>query len=250
MLGHIKLIHKMFKRKKQNYLPFGDHCPDDDCNVAIYRPNAAAHSHLWAEARLLLRDIIFAVLLAVLLMVFIVQPVKVEGSSMLPRLHDGERIFVNKLIYYGVPKLERGDIVVFWYPNNPEDSYIKRVIGLPGETIEVRAGRIYINGAQLEEPYLDPQRNQRRDINLYPTVIKPHYFFVMGDNRDRSSDSREWGVVPEKYIYGKALFRFMPLSEAGTISDEDAEPRLIRPAQPDEINLGNAGDGTGRDSTH
>ncbi len=221
----------MFKRNRNTSLPFGDHRPEDDRAILVFRPADAAHSHLWGEARLLLRDILFAVLFAVLLMVFIVQPVKVEGSSMLPRLHDGERIFVNKMIYYGVPKLERADIVVFWFPNNPEDSYIKRVVGLPGETIEIRSGKIYINGAQLEEPYLDPERNRRRDINLYPTVIKPHYYFVMGDNRDRSSDSREWGVVPEKYIYGKALFRFMPLSEAGSISHTDGEPRLLpRPA--------------------
>lgn len=194
-------------------------------------PADAAHSHLWGEARLLLRDILFAVLFAVLLMVFIVQPVKVEGSSMLPQLHDGERIFVNKLIYYGVPKLERGDIVVFWYPNNPADSYIKRVIGMPGETIEVRAGKIYISGAELAEPYLAPEHNRRRDINYPPVIVKPHYYFVMGDNRDRSSDSREWGLVPEKYIYGKALFRFLPLSEAGTLAHAEGEPHLVQPGK-------------------
>lgn len=222
----------MFRRKRNHRFTFGDHSPEDDRDIHVFRPADAAHSHLWAEARLLVRDILFAILFAVLLMVFIVQPVKVEGSSMLPRLHDGERVFVNKLIYYGVPKLERGDIVVFWYPNDPSDSYIKRVIGMPGETIEIRAGTIFVNGARLEEPYLDSERNRRRDINLYPTVVKPHYYFVMGDNRDRSSDSREWGLVPEKYIYGKAMFRFMPLSEAGSISHDAAGPRLVPHAEP------------------
>ena len=216
----------MLKRNRHQTLPFGEHRPEDDRDISIFLPERAAHSHLWSEARLLARDVLFAVLFAVLLMVFIVQPVKVEGSSMLPQLHDGERIFVNKLIYYGVPKLERGDIVVFWYPNNPADSYIKRVIGLPGEMIEVRAGKIYIDGAELAEPYLDPQHNRRRDISLTPTIVKPHYYFMMGDNRDHSSDSREWGLVPEKYIYGKALFRFMPLSAAGVLS-HDGEPHLL-----------------------
>ena len=226
----------MFRRRKTFHLPFGDHRADDDRDIHIFTPDEAAHTHLWAEARLLVRDVLFAVLFAVLLMVFVVQPVKVEGSSMLPRLHDGERIFVNKLIYYGYPKLERGDIVVFWYPDNPADSYIKRVIGLPGETVEVRDGQVTIDGVPLDEPYLDPQRN-RREIYLPPMVVKQHYYFVMGDNRDRSSDSRQWGLVPEKYVYGKAIFRFLPLSEAGTLTKDNEEPRLLKPkiAMPREV---------------
>ena len=96
-----------------------------------------------------------------LVMVFIVQPVKVEGTSMLPYLHDGERIFVNKLIYYDdyrwAPKIYRGDIVVFWFPEDPSKSYIKRVIGLPGDTVEVREGHVNVNGRELDETYLDPQ---------------------------------------------------------------------------------------------
>jgi signal peptidase I len=161
---------------------------------------------------------------AALLVVFVVQPVKVEGTSMLPRLHDGERIFVNKLIYYGLPQLKRGDIVVFWFPDDPSKSYIKRIIGLPGETIEIREGRIYIRSQGgreqlLEEPYLDPQRNLSR-ANKAPEEVKPHYYYVMGDNRDASSDSRYWGLVPEKYIYGKALFRYWPLGSASFISHE------------------------------
>jgi signal peptidase I len=138
---------------------------------------------------------------------------------MLPRLHNGERILVNKLVYYGLPHLARGDVVVFWYPNNPSQSYVKRVIGLPGETVEVRDGRVFINGQQLQEPYLDQQLELSRRSQR-PVLVKDHYYFVMGDNRDNSSDSRIWGLVPEKYIYGKALFRFWPLADAGVLSHD------------------------------
>ena len=157
--------------------------------------------------------------------VFVVQPVKVEGTSMLPRLHDGERIFVNKLIYYGVPPLERGDIVVFWYPEDPSKSYIKRLIGLPGETVQLRAGRIFVNGKELQEPYLEHSLNVAA-ADEPPTYVKPHYYFVMGDNRDHSSDSRYWGLVPEKYIYGKALFRYWPPSAASVIRHETDYPGI------------------------
>jgi signal peptidase I len=172
-----------------------------------------------------------------LVLVFVAQPVKVEGTSMLPRLHDGERIFVNKLIYYGLPDIERGDIVVFWFPNDPTKSYIKRVIGLPGETVQVRGGRIFVNGKELQEPYLENALNVAAGDDP-PVYVKPHYYFVMGDNRDNSSDSRTWGLVPEKYIYGKALFRYWPLSQASVISHETDYPGIpaqrLRPVEDSE----------------
>jgi signal peptidase I len=209
----------MFGLKNSRAPQFGGLAAEDDKDIEVHRPRAVARNNLWAEARLLLRDLIFALMFAVLVVVFVVQPVKVEGTSMLPRLHDGERIFVNKLIYYGLPKLSRGDIVVFWPPHDPSKSYIKRIIGLPGETVEVHEGRIRINGRELEEPYLDPQLNLSH-MNQQPVIVKEHYYFVMGDNRDNSSDSRFWGLVPEKYIYGKALFRYWPLSNASLITHE------------------------------
>lgn len=209
----------MFGFKQKRTLPFGGITAEDDKDIEVQRPSDAARSTFWAEARLLLRDLIFALMIAALAVVFIVQPVKVEGTSMLPRLHDGERIFVNKLIYYGVPKLARGDIVVFWYPNDPSKSYIKRLLGLPGETVEVREGRVFINGRELPEGYLDPRLNLSH-LSRAPVLVKEHYFFVMGDNRDNSYDSRSWGLVPEKYIYGKALFRYWPLGAVGVISHD------------------------------
>lgn len=217
----------MFGIRNRRTPVFGGIAVDDDKDIEVQKPGVAARSAFWAEARLLLRDLIFILMGAVIVVVFVVQPVKVEGTSMLPRLHDGERIFVNKLIYYhwprleryGWPRLERGDIVVFWYPNDPEKSYVKRIIGLPGETVEVREGRILINNQEISEPYLDPQRNLGHRTQT-PVQVKEHYYFVMGDNRDNSSDSRIWGLVPEKYIYGKALFRYWPLTSASVISHE------------------------------
>ena len=204
--------------------PFGDVHVDDDKDIQVYYPEHAAGGDLWSEARLLMRDLVFALMIAALVIVFIVQPVKVEGTSMLPRLHDGERIFVNKLIYYDeygwAPKLDRGDIVVFWFPDDPSKSYIKRVIGLPGDTVEVHEGVVRVNGRDIEEDYLDPSLNLAHRTQL-PTYVKPNYYFVMGDNRDNSSDSRIWGLVPKKYIYGKALFRYWPISAASVIHHED-----------------------------
>lgn len=211
--------------------PFGEIHVTDDKDIQIHRPEEASRNSLWAEGRLLLRDLVFALMIAALVVVFIVQPVKVEGTSMLPRLHDGERIFVNKLIYYDeyrwAPKVERGDIVVFWFPDDPSKSYIKRVVGLPGETIEVREGQVRINGNVLEEKYLDPASNVSTRSQS-PVFIKPNYYFVMGDNRDNSSDSRIWGLVPKKYIYGKALLRYWPLSAASVIHHENiASPAAV-----------------------
>jgi len=229
----------MFGIRTRRPPPFGGIHINDDKDIQIHRPEDASRSSLWAEGRLLFRDLIFALMIAALVVVFVVQPVKVEGTSMLPRLHDGERIFVNKLIYYDeyrwAPKIERGDIVVFWYPNDPSKSYIKRVIGLPGETVEVREGTVYINGAVLEEKYLDPSENTS-SASQVPKQVGLNYYFVMGDNRDNSSDSRSWGLVPKKYIYGKALLRYWPPSAASVIHHEDLAPAPPPPAsyQPEQ----------------
>jgi signal peptidase I len=213
--------------------PFGGIHISDDKDIQIHRPEEASRNSLWAEARLLLRDLVFALMIAALVVVFIVQPVKVEGTSMLPRLHDGERIFVNKLIYYDeyrwAPRIERGDIVVFWFPDDPSKSYIKRVVGLPGERVDVQDGKVLINGGELDETYLDPKDNSSAKT-LPQVYVKPNYYFVMGDNRDNSSDSRYWGLVPKKYIYGKALLRYWPLSAASIIHHENIPPPVPPPS--------------------
>ncbi len=133
---------------------------------------------------------------------------------MLPMLEDGERIIVNKFIYR-FHSIERGDVVVFWYPRDPSVSFIKRVVGLPGDSVEVRAGTVYVNGQRLQEDYVDAKF--RDDESYSPVDVRRGYYYVLGDHRNSSNDSRSWGEVPEKYIYGRAVFRFWPLSKIGVI---------------------------------
>ena len=202
--------------KEIKHTDFPGLLPEDDADIEVMVHHSGGGGSLWAEAKSLARDIIFAAVTAVLIVVFVVQPVKVEGTSMLPRLQNDERIFVNKF-KYNFKSIERGDIVVFWYPDDPSKSFIKRVIGLPGERIRIdQRGQLYIDDHPQDEPFLSPEYNHY-PLPIAEQVVKPHYYFVMGDNRDASNDSRRWGLVPEKYIYGKAMFRYWPLNRIGVL---------------------------------
>ena len=162
------------------------------------------------------RDLLLAVIIAIIVILFLYQPVKVEGTSMMPALNDQERIFINKFIYqFNVGQIERGDMVVFWYPNDPSKSYIKRVIGLPGDRVEVDHGTVVINGKRLEEAYV-PQE-YRDETSMAQRVIPPDEFFVLGDHRSSSNDSRSWGLVPRRFVYGKAVFVYWPLDKLGLL---------------------------------
>jgi signal peptidase I len=167
------------------------------------------------------RDLAISALIAVVLIVFIYQPVKVEGTSMAPGLQDQERIFINKFTYrFGLGDIARGDTVVFWYPLDPAKSYIKRVVGVPGDRIRIDAGQVYVNGRALLEDYVVD-----RDRVSWPSppdsfrdrTVPSGKYFVLGDNRMFSSDSRSWGFVPRENIYGKAVFAYWPLNQAGRL---------------------------------
>ena len=161
-----------------------------------------------------LHDLSVAVLFCFFLIAFVAQAFRVQGTSMEPQLRDGERIVVNKFIYR-FQKIERGDVVVFWYPRDPSVSFIKRVVALPGDLVEVRAGQLLVNGLPVQESYLPAGF---RDADSYPpTEVRKGYYFVLGDHRRSSNDSRTWGEVPEKYIYGRAVFRFWPFDRLGPI---------------------------------
>jgi signal peptidase I len=163
-----------------------------------------------------IRDLVVSVILAILVILFLYQPVKVEGTSMMPALVDQERIFINKFVYrLGIGDIQRGDLVVFWFPGDPTKSYIKRVIGIPGDTVEVADGDVFVNGERLEEPYVLSQYRDRQSMSLFK--VQAEEYFVLGDHRSSSNDSRSWGAVPRRYIYGKAVFVYWPVDKIGVL---------------------------------
>src|SRR6201993_3746305 len=177
-------------------------------------PSASGHT-LRNEIRIWTRALLIAIGLALVIIVFLYQPVKVEGTSMAPLLSDQERIFINKFVYRFEP-IQRGDVVVFWYPLDHSKSFIKRVIGLPGETVEIRQGTVYVDGKQLKESYVPPQYEDLSDYG--PVRVPPNMFFVMGDHRISSNDSRVFGPVPSRFIYGRAVFAYWPVDHFGSLS--------------------------------
>lgn len=161
-----------------------------------------------------LRDLIISLAISAFIIIFLYQPVKVEGTSMMPSLDDQERIFVNKFVYRLEP-IQRGDIVVFRYPRDPSKSFIKRVIGVAGDKIRIEGGRVFVNGASLAEDYVPESYEDERS---YPEITVPeNSFFVLGDHRTMSNDSRDFGPVDQSYIYGKAVFGYWPVDKMGRL---------------------------------
>ena len=161
-----------------------------------------------------LRDLVAAVAISAFIIIFLYQPVRVEGTSMLPMLEDQDRLFINK-IAYRVGEIQQGDVVVFQYPHDHTKSYIKRVIALPGDSLRIDHGRVYVNGKRLPEPYVP---NRFSDDRSQPEmVLPPHEYFMMGDHRSISSDSRDFGPVERNLIYGKAVFVYWPMEQVGVV---------------------------------
>src|SRR5579862_259217 len=173
-------------------------------------PSTARNAISW------LRDLSVSVVIAIIVILFLYQPVKVEGTSMTPALINEERIFINKFVYrFGFSDISRGDTIVFWAPEDPSRSYIKRVIGLPGDVVEIVDGTVILNGKRLEEPYLIAANRDR--MSMPRRVVEPGRYFVLGDHRNSSNDSRSWGTVPRDAIYGKAVFVYWPLNRLGLL---------------------------------
>jgi signal peptidase I len=161
-----------------------------------------------------LRDLVISLAISAFIIIFLYQPVKVEGTSMMPSLDDQERIFVNKFVYRWEP-IQRGDIVVFRYPRDPSKSYIKRVVGVAGDHIHIAAGQVYLNDKALDEDYVP---SEYTDLRSYPEiVVPPNSYFVLGDHRTMSNDSRDFGPVNQDYIYGKAVFGYWPVDKLGRL---------------------------------
>jgi len=169
------------------------------------------------EARgyvLWLRDLVISLAVSAFIIIFIYQPVKVEGTSMMPGLSDQERIFINKFVYR-YEAIDRGDVVVFRYPNDPSKSYIKRVVGVPGDRVQISFGRVYVNGSRLFEPYVpEPYADER---SMPEMLVPPNAYFVLGDHRNMSSDSRDFGSVGKDFVYGKAVFAYWPAGKVGKL---------------------------------
>ncbi len=153
-----------------------------------------------------------AAVYATLIVTFGFQVARVEGRSMEPTLEDQDRLIVNKALYrfFGTP--EPGDIVMLYYPRDPDKSFVKRVIAQEGDEVRIRNGNVYVNDVLLPDEYVPP--NFRSHENLGPERVEDAHYFVMGDHRNNSSDSRAWGQVPERYIIGKVQLRWWPLSNA------------------------------------
>ncbi len=161
-----------------------------------------------------LRDLMISLAISAFIIVFLYQPVKVEGTSMMPSLDDQERIFVNKYVYR-LESIQRGDIVVFRYPRDPSKSFIKRVIGLAGDHIRIESGEVFVNGESLEEDYVPAAYADQR--SYAEMVVPPNSYFVLGDHRTMSNDSRDFGPVNVGFIYGKAVFGYWPVDKMGRV---------------------------------
>jgi signal peptidase I len=173
-----------------------------------------APPHKYGGLGLWVRDLLVAATASVLIVIFLYQPVRVEGTSMLPQLVDSDRLFVNKFVYH-ISSIERGDVVVFHYPRNPEQSYIKRVIALPGDRLRIGHGVVWLNGKPQIEVYV-PEEYKDSD-SMAEMVVPPDSYFMMGDHRCISWDSRKFGPVERSYIYGKAVFVYWPTRDAGVV---------------------------------
>lgn len=177
---------------------------------------------------LFLRELIETLVLSIVIFLVIrtgVQNYRIEGNSMEPNFHDGEYLLVNKLAYR-LGEYSRGDVIVFKYPNDPSRDFIKRVIGLPGDTVEIHDGIIFINGIAMNEPYdLVP-------INYVqpPIVVEPDHLYVLGDNRPFSQDSHRWGLLPQDLVIGKAWVTVWPYTQWGVVTHPEIilDPKMAQ----------------------
>lgn len=165
----------------------------------------------WRET---IETVLWALMLALILRTFVIQAFWIPSGSMIPTLEPGDRVLVLKF-WYSLPKFEpkRGQIVVFKYPVDPRRDFVKRVIGVPGDTVEIKNGVVSVNGVELFEPYV----KNHDSYNMERIVVPENSYFCLGDNRPNSQDGRFWGFVPRKFLRGPALFRYWPLGRLGTI---------------------------------
>ncbi len=177
------------------------------------------------------RDVLETLVLAILLFIAInavSARIRVDGSSMVPTLNNGQFVMINRLAYnlgdFTTGEVKRGDVVVFHYPRDPEQEYIKRIIGLPGETVEITSGHVYVNGQQMIEPYIAADARNEGEW-----AVPAGHIFVLGDNRNNSQDSRSFGYVTMENVIGRALFIYWPPPDWSIISNPEVEATISNP---------------------
>ncbi|MDR1481723.1 MAG: signal peptidase I [Synergistaceae bacterium] len=165
----------------------------------------------WREV---IETVLYALVLALVLRTYVIQAFWIPSGSMIPALEPGDRVLVLKF-WYHLPKIEpkRGQIIVFKYPVDPQRDFVKRLIGLPGDTVEIREGRVFINSREIAEPYVQHPDN----FSMAPKVVPDNSYFCLGDNRANSQDSRFWGFVRDDFVRGPAVFRYWPPSRIGAL---------------------------------
>ncbi len=192
--------------------------------------DARASTRVLPQRKSLARDYLETILVCVIFVVFsrafVFQQSKIPSGSMRDTLLEGDYIMVNRFVYaptdFGwesailpVRELRRGDVIVFKQPQEPETDYIKRLIGLPGDVVEVRAGYVWVNGQKLDEPYVKDEYRRHGTVNFGPIAVRPEHYFVLGDHRDQSYDSRDWGQVQRDLVKGRALLIWYSFPEGG-----------------------------------
>jgi signal peptidase I len=175
-------------------------------------PGAIRMSHVREELVAWLKTLLSAAVYATLIVTFGFQVARVEGQSMAPTLADQDRLIVNKFAYRFLNDPRRGDIVMLYYPLDPNKSFVKRVIAEEGDVVRIVDGKVYVNDTPMHDDFVPPEFRSHDDYG--PSVVNEGYYFVMGDHRNNSSDSRHWGMVPKKYIIGKVQVRWWPVPTA------------------------------------
>ena len=191
--------------------PFTPELAAPSASSDLAEPRETLWVRMGREVMTGLQTLVSAAVYATLIVTFGVQVARVDGLSMAPTLEDHDRLIVNKLVYeLGEPR--PGDIVMLYYPLNPEKMFVKRVIAKEGDTVRIVDGHVYVNDLPLHDDYVPAEFRSHDDYG--PEVVKQGYYFVMGDHRNNSSDSRHWGPVPKKYIVGKVKVRWWPIQDA------------------------------------
>ena len=186
----------------------------------MWTPSAKQKEYIKKEAKEWAQSILIALVLTLILRTYVIQAFKIPSGSMRPTLLEGDKLFVNKYVYrFRSP--DRGDIVVFRYPDDPRKDFIKRLVASGGETVEIRDGKIYVDGKMLDDPKSfgkfyyynhDPFGGPDEKIR-----VPENTYYVLGDNSSNSTDSRFWGFVPKKNMLGKAIFRWWPPNRIGRV---------------------------------